>query len=459
MDELERRAAAKQRIRWVPQDPTAAQRRFLELDAEDALYGGAAGGGKSSALLMQALKWADVPGYAGILFRRTYADLALPGALMDRAGEWLRPTAARWSERDKMWTFPSGAKLKFGYLEKRDDEKRYQSAEFQFVGFDELTQFQERQYRYVRSRLRRLEGFPVKPHSRGASNPGGIGHRWVKARYVDEGAPFPFVPAKIADNPHIDQEDYLARLEDLDATTRDQLRDGLWVVDANGLIYPIAKANLVDAAPEFDDWVYVLAIDLGSSVMTPTTAFSVLGYHRALDGVWCLRSYLGPPGMTPSDIAEEAERLRFEYGGFNSIVMDEGALGQGYGNEFRRRWAIGVQPAMKRDKPGFRRLIRGALQGLRLFIVKPACEELLEEAEELRFDDDGIQEMAGARNHLTDTLLYGWRECRAYAARAPKHRPAKGSPEYYRELERDELERERQDVLDAKQRTQRSRWR
>src|SRR5262245_15565615 len=82
---------------WIKHKPTAKQAEFLALaEASEVLYGGAAGGGKSDALLMGALQFVDVSGYAAILFRRTYTDLSLPGALMSRATEWLGDTAARW---------------------------------------------------------------------------------------------------------------------------------------------------------------------------------------------------------------------------------------------------------------------------------------------------------------------------------------------------------------------------
>ncbi len=124
---------------WIPHEPTPKQAEFLLLPDREAFYGGAAGGGKSDALLMAALQYVEVPNYAAILFRRTFADLALPGALMDRSQEWLSGTEARWNERDKTWTFPSGATISFGYLEHENHKYRYQSAEFQFIGFDELT--------------------------------------------------------------------------------------------------------------------------------------------------------------------------------------------------------------------------------------------------------------------------------------------------------------------------------
>jgi predicted phage terminase large subunit-like protein len=215
---------------WLPQKPTERQATFLYLTDAEAMYGGAAGGGKSSALLMAALQFADVPNYAAILFRRTYADLSLPGALMDRAKEWLSETAARWSDKEKTWHFPSGATLTFGHLEHEDTKYRYQSSEFQFIGFDELTQFSETQYRYLFSRLRRLKTSRVPLRMRSASNPGGVGHDWVKRRFLVEGAEAgrTFVPAMLTDNPHLDRGQYVVSLSQLDPITKAQLLSGDW---------------------------------------------------------------------------------------------------------------------------------------------------------------------------------------------------------------------------------------
>lgn len=117
--------------KYIPYDPTPKQRAFLLMNNQkEVLYGGAAGGGKSVAQLMGALQYVDIPGYSAILFRRTYADLSLPGALIDMSKNWLMPFVeakeVKWSEKEKCYTFPSGATLSFGYLESDNDCYRYQ---------------------------------------------------------------------------------------------------------------------------------------------------------------------------------------------------------------------------------------------------------------------------------------------------------------------------------------------
>ena len=237
--------------KYIPHKPTPQQAAFLLLECKEALYGGAAGGGKSNALLSAALQHVDVPEYSAILFRRTFADLALPGALMDRAEEWLKGTDARWNEKKKQWKFPSGARLTFGYMEHEKDRYRYQSSEFQFVGFDELTQFTKLQYTYMFSRLRRLKDSKVRLRMRAASNPGGEGHDWVKHRYFTEGPKKKrfFIPAKLADNPHLDREEYIESLNELDAITRQQLLDGDWSAKHGGSKFKKEWFEIVEAAP------------------------------------------------------------------------------------------------------------------------------------------------------------------------------------------------------------------
>jgi phage terminase large subunit-like protein len=182
---------------------------------------------------MAGLQYVDQPDCASLILRRTYADLALPGAIMDRAHDWLGATAAHWNDDEKTYTFPSGATLTFGYLQCERDKYRYQGSEYQLVAFDELTHFTESQYRYLFSRQRRAAGGTVPLRMRAASNPGGEGHDWVFERFFVRGPAEGrgFVPAKLADNPHLDQAEYALSLAELDPITRQQLLDGLWVVD------------------------------------------------------------------------------------------------------------------------------------------------------------------------------------------------------------------------------------
>ena len=216
---------------YCPEEPSLTQKVFLRTYALEALFGGAAGGGKSSALLMSALQYVDVPGYNAIIFRRTYADLALPGAIMDRFTAWISEIDdIRWNGSIYVATFPSGARVSFGYLNNSQDYLRYKGAEFQFIGMDEVTEIREHDYRYLFSRLRRPATGPVSKvplRMRAASNPA---PNWVRQRFIVEGHDNNriFVPSKLEDNPGIDADSYRQSLQALDPVERKRLEEGDW---------------------------------------------------------------------------------------------------------------------------------------------------------------------------------------------------------------------------------------
>jgi predicted phage terminase large subunit-like protein len=246
--------------KYVPWKPSPHQAAFLLVPHKEAFYGGAAGGGKSIALLMAALMYVEHPGYNALILRKTFADLNQPEALIDISKEWLSGTDAKWNAGEHKWTFPSGAVLQFGHLEHEDDKLKYQGAAYHFVGFDELTQFHETQYTYLFSRMRRRKTdahtFPIR--MRAAANPGGVGHEWVRDRFIitdDEwldktdlaGEPLEremkkranriFIPSGLGDNPFLDQDEYRESLDNLDHVTRAQLLNGDWDIAGQGNMF------------------------------------------------------------------------------------------------------------------------------------------------------------------------------------------------------------------------------
>lgn len=246
--------------KYVPHKPFEKQKTFLDLDCLEAFYGGGAGPGKTDALLMAALEYVDVPGYSALILRRDFARLNLGGAIMARSREWLTGTDAKWSGTDKKWTFPSGATLQFGYIDNPNDRFRYASAEYQFIGWDELTEFrlgddESNPYTFMFSRLRKKKSIPVPLRVRSASNPGGESHTWVKNRFVteeaieslqngetgkvyytDETQQCAFVPALLRDNPFVDFDEYMKSLSELAPVVRQRLVNGDWSVVENAII-------------------------------------------------------------------------------------------------------------------------------------------------------------------------------------------------------------------------------
>ena len=429
-----RRAEVAQGVeKWCPHRPTAKQQLFINAKEREVLYGGAASGGKSDALLMDHLQHADVPGYAGLILRRTFADLDRPNAIMNRAHTWLRTTGARWSAERKTWTFPSGATVTFGHCEHEQDKYSYQGPEFTKVSFDELTQFTLTMYTYLQSRLRRVHSIKVPVTSRAGSNPGGVGHDWVFARFVDPKTrgTAAFIPARAADNPHVNLDEYKESLALLDHTTRAQLEDGVWIRDSGGQLHRFdQKRDVVfelPALPYGAEWVYGLCIDLGASELTPTTAFCVICWHAASPIVYVLMSFRTTM-MNASDIAEEILRLGGEFV-FDHIVVDQGGLGGLIINEINERWHIPAEGVQKSNKLGYRKLMNGAFERGHLKVVGPNNEDLIAELLGLQWNADGTDAQKGQMDHLSDSLLYNWRRAYAYLPSAVQTAPAASEAE------------------------------
>lgn len=311
---------------FIPHAPTGKQTAFLATFDREVLYGGAAGGGKTDALLMSALQFAEVSGYAALLLRRTFPELNQDGGIIPRSKDWLFGKA-QWNAQEHRWAFPSGASLTFGYLDREDDRYRYQGAAYQFIGFDELTQFTEGQYRYLFSRLRRLEGSRIPLRMRAASNPGGVGHDWVKRRFLSDPEGRAFIPAKLEDNPHLDQAAYLESLRELDPITRAQLLAGDWDAHQGGRFKREWLRYYTRRGAHFwlGDRIYTedevrdrfLTVDTASTVKETSkddpdwTVISAWGTARHGELVWlgCLRLRVEIPDIAPR-IAEQYQRHR-----------------------------------------------------------------------------------------------------------------------------------------------------
>ncbi len=225
---------------------TGPQTDFLASAEREVFYGGARGGGKSYAMLVDPLRYCDKTHHRALLLRRTMPELRDLITHSQRLYNRAFP-GAKWREQEKEWRFPSGAKIEFGYAENMTDALRYQGQSYTWIGIDELPQYPSPDiYNFLRSSLRSVDPeIPVFMRSTG--NPGNIGSQWVREMFVNPAEPNKtfnleistptgtkritrrFIPAKLQDNPYLMQtDDYYAMLASLPEIQRKQFLDGDW---------------------------------------------------------------------------------------------------------------------------------------------------------------------------------------------------------------------------------------
>lgn len=219
---------------------TRKQGEFIKAKEGEVLFGGAAGGGKSYGQLIDALIFAlKYPQSKQLILRRTYPELEK--SIIRTSLELYPRDLAVYKSQGHIWTFSNGSFIEFGNCENEKDMYRYQSAEYDIIRFDELTHFTEAIYIYLISRVRGTNGYPKQVKS--STNPGGVGHSWVKERFIDPVPPMAvnkteagtriFIPSKVDDNVFLMKNDpeYKERLKNLSENDQKALLYGDWNLD------------------------------------------------------------------------------------------------------------------------------------------------------------------------------------------------------------------------------------
>ena len=296
------------------------QEAFLAASETDVLFGGAAGGGKSYAMLVDPLRYAHRAAHRALIIRRSMPELR---ELIDKSRE-LYPKAfpgSKYREVEKMWNFPSGAKVEFGFLERDADVYRYQGQAYSWIGFDEITHLPtEFSWNYLASRLRTTDP-TIVPYMRCTANPGGVGAHWVKKRYIDpchpndsfegkDGLSRKFIPARLEDNPYLATDGrYEKMLMALPPTQRKQLLEGNWDVNEGAAFTEFNLDNHV--IPPFEipfNWERVKGIDYGYA----SESACIWATLDPSDGTLIVYRELYKKGLTGEDLGYAITELEMQ---------------------------------------------------------------------------------------------------------------------------------------------------
>lgn len=435
---------------WKPN--SQAQIRFLSSPAYEALFGGAAGPGKSDCLLMEALRQISNPMYRGILFRRIFPSLEGAGGLIDRSRRWYPHFGGRYNENQHCWTFPAGSKIYFGHLQYLSSVYIYQGHEFAFMGFDELTEFLEQQYLYMLTRNRAPLGSGLRVYVRSGSNPGQHGHEWVKRRYITRGIvnrlrwfatmkdslgkeaelevdrhhpngkSRAFYPAKWDDNPMLDPEYIKTLMNDPDPVRRAQLLDADWDAQyTEGLVYPEWGYENIDGDLAYDpDKPVIWGVDdgyaegQGRGTESYHPRVVLVGQVNQWGGLNILDEYVATGISNYDDTIDAAIKLGEANHWGNSvpyIAHIDSSAAMFKGAIWKRGYAtLGATHPVAEGIRNVRRMLKDG-QGVRLIRVHPRCRYLIYEFGQYRNDpnrkgDKGELIPMKLNDHAMDALRY-----------------------------------------------------
>ncbi|HIT56460.1 MAG TPA: Terminase-like family protein [Candidatus Galloscillospira stercoripullorum] len=438
------------RVIWSPQPRQAALMARFE---DEALYGGAAGGGKSDCALAEALRQVHIPYYRGLVLRKTYPQLT---ELMDRSTEIYRAAyrGAKFNESKHVWTFPSGAKIYFGSMQYTKDRTNYQGKRYDFIDFDELTQFLWDEYSYMFSR-NRPNGPGTRCYIRAQANPGGVGHGWVKERFITAGKPMEtiwerlkirhpdgreesrwksriFVPSSVFDNKILLQNDpdYLTRLAAMPERERNALLYGDWDTFSGQVFtewrndgsHYSDRINTHVIAPFLvpDTWAIWCAMDWGYA-----RPFSVGWYAVDHDRrLYRIREFYGCTGtpneglrLEPSDVARRIKKIEGEDPNLRGRTIrrvGDPAIWGSQGSE-------SVGALMERQRVYFEKgdnaRLDGKMQvhhrlsfderGVPMLYVFSTCRHFIRTVPNLVYDEQDVEDVdTGGEDHIYDELRY-----------------------------------------------------
>lgn len=300
----------------------------------EALYGGAAGGGKSDALVIEALRQVHIPWYKALILRKTYPQCQ---ELIEKSLNYYTQVfpEARYNGSTHTWTFPSGAKIIFGSMQHSKDRLNYQGQAYDFIAFDELTHFTWEEYSYLFSRCR-PNGPGTECYIRATANPGGVGHGWVKERFITAGKPMEtiwedvnwvdpdgkkqsrrrsrvFVPSSVYDNPALmeNDPDYVAALAALPEAEKQALLYGDWDTFSGQVFmewrndaahYADRKhTHVIDPFKVPEDWAIWCGMDWGYAKPFAVGYFAVDHDRR----MYMIREYYGCNGTPDTGVKLE----------------------------------------------------------------------------------------------------------------------------------------------------------